>query len=270
MVVTRPISENIDVSPASPDIAIRRQSGGPRCDSGSPLRKKLTLYGITFWVPNIKEDQIIRYLVGNGLPLVKAYGQLQISDLLPPSIVTRCVEDVYATGPTPGDHTCLGILDCLEKYLRFTKRLTLPRPALPPHEWVAGVEQARIEPVMLPPSPGDVPIDWLNWIERVAPLVPDLPPPDLPMTKPEGGPRAVWLDWIRLVVDRLPHLPPPEPLPPAVTYPQVTYQIQPVTPSQGLEPLVTPTYHVPGQIETKIPWGLLAGTALVIYALRRK
>lgn len=159
------------------------------------------LYGVTFWVPNWKEDQIIRQLVAQGWTLAKAYGAAGITDLLPPPAARYCVRGMYAAVTAPGDHTCKGILGCLEQYLLFNRRMTIP--------------QVAPEAVIGPPISGGIPPRWLKWIETVAPLVPDVPPPETPMVREgEYVPAPEWLAWMRTVALLLPDIPTPEPLPP--------------------------------------------------------
>lgn len=76
---------------------------------------------------------------------------------------------------------------------------------------IEAVRQTEI----VPPQPGYVPPAWMEWIKRVAPLVPDLPPPSISMIRADGkyGPPDEWMDWIRLAADRLPDIPLPEKIP---------------------------------------------------------
>lgn len=191
---------------AAPSLMIRKQTTGPECDPNRLTRTKLDLYGVPIWIPDVKEDEIIRYMVSQGFSVGRAYASAGLSDLLPPPIMRSCVRQVYASGTTPGGHTCAGILRCLETYLLDIERLTIPWADLPE-------EAARITEGV-PPMPR-IPGAWLEWIETVARLLPDMPPPETDMIR-EGitGPPPEWMAWIRKAAGMLPEIPTPEPLPP--------------------------------------------------------
>ncbi len=231
-----------ETSPLSSEIVIRRQKGGPKCNPDTPLRQRLTLYGVSALVPNILEDKLIRSLVQNGKSLAWAYGAVRVSDLIPGSLtLAYCAEKVFKSGG-PGPQTCDGFLNCLQSYLEETGRLVVPEAGPLPAEPVPPDELEPIPPPPPEPSLPEIPVmplpgirpgpsqEWLDWIEAVAPLARHIPPPQTPLVRADGlpGPPEEWLEWIRAVAPLVPDLPPPEPIPGTELLPGAEAPAEPV------------------------------------------
>lgn len=140
-------------------LSIREQPAGPRCDTGSvpspmlgiPLRKRFAAYGMVFWVPDWREDAIIRWCAAKGETLYQCYKAAGITELLPPYALGDCVLEAFKAHPTAGGYTCLQMLDCFGLYVRWVYVLRAPSPGpLPPEGWV--------DPTATPYEPGREPL----------------------------------------------------------------------------------------------------------------
>ena len=263
-----------ETSRLSSEIVIRRQKGGQKCNPDTPLRQRLTLYGVSVLVPNILEDKLIRSLVQNGKSLAWAYWAVRVSDLIPPFPLSYCAEKVFKSGG-PGPQTCDGFLNCLQWYLEETGRLVVPEAGPLPAEPV----EMEIIPGTGPPQ------EWLEWIEAVARLVPQIPPPQTPTVRADGlpGPPEEWLEWISTVAPLVPQIPPPEaiseaelPPGPEPSLPEIPVITAPAI-RPGPPPEPTPAERMPGEELPPGPVadrtglrlvGLVAGLLAAIFLLR--
>ncbi|MBA7492654.1 hypothetical protein ES702_03204 [subsurface metagenome] len=205
------------------------------------------MYGVSLFVPNVLEDKLVRFLIQAGKSLPYAYSAVRISDLMPGGTMVYCLENKVFNAGGPGPQTCDGFLNCLQWYLKETGRLVVPKagplPTVPVPQEIEMVTVPGVPPGVTPSGPPE----WLQWVEIVLQLFPEIPPPETPMVRADGlpGPPDEWLEWMNAVVRLhpempLPRMPPPgaEPIPsPVPEFPMVP---APPPPGMVLVPGVTP------------------------------